>query len=408
VDGNDAAGWEGGYRADHDVARVSRNVSDGRQDVARTGRDIVAGYAFPTPAPQEFRTGPAARVTTIKAGPPQPRAMQLGTGLFTCQRRPDDDRTTSEIYEEMLRLGEAIDDAGLDSAWVSEHHFLEDDYLSGVFPALGALAAVTDDVEIGPCVALAPLYDPIRLAEDAATVDLLADGRSTLGLAIGSNAAEFEAFGVPTDERVDRLVDAVETLRAAWSPGPLERSSEFHEMDPTASVTPKPAGDVPIVLGGAAKPAVRRAARIGDGWCAPSSLSVAGVRKRVEDIRRVRRREAIDGDFQVYVLAHGFVGESKSAAWEAMQPGYFYIQRRYQEIFSGEAVPELDAERKRELQEQAIYGTPAQVAEGLATYREALGEDVHVILRTYHPGIGTERMVECVHRLGDEVRPQVV
>ena len=334
--------------------------------------------------------------------------MQLGTGLFTCQRRPDDDRSTSELYDEMLRLGEAIDEAGLDSAWVSEHHFLEDGYLSGVFPALGALAAVTDDVELGPCVALAPLYDPVRLAEDAATVDLLADGRSTLGLAIGSNAAEFESFGIPIDERVDRLVDAVKTARGAWSEGPIDHESEFHDVDPAASVTPKPAGDVPIVLGGAAKPAVRRAARLGDGWCAPSSLSVEGVRKRVEDIRQVRRREDIDGDFQVYVLAHGFVGDSREAAWEAMRDGYFFIQRRYEEIFSGESVPELDADRKRELQDQAIYGTPEQVAEGLDAYREALGEDVHVILRTYHPGIGTDRMVECVHRLGDEVRPQVV
>jgi alkanesulfonate monooxygenase SsuD/methylene tetrahydromethanopterin reductase-like flavin-dependent oxidoreductase (luciferase family) len=204
--------------------------------------------------------------------------MQLGTGLFTCQQRPDDDRSASGIYDEMLELGRAIDDAGLDSAWVSEHHFLGDGYLSGVMPALGALAAVTEDVELGPCIALAPLYDAIRLAEDAATVDLLAGGRATLGLAIGSNPREFEAFGVPTDERVDRLVDAVRTLRGAWSPGPLGYDPEFHDASPEVMVTPEPVDGVPIMLGGGAKPAVRRAARIGDGWCAPSALSVEGVR----------------------------------------------------------------------------------------------------------------------------------
>ena len=333
--------------------------------------------------------------------------MRLGTGLFTCQQRPDDDRSMGEIYDEMLELGRAVDDAGLDSAWVSEHHFLADGYLSGVTPSLGALAAVTDDVELGPCIALAPLYDPVRLAEDVATVDLIADGRATLGLAIGSNVAEFEAFGVPEDERVDRLVDAVETVRGAWSPGPLDYDPAFHDVDPGVEVTPKPAGDVPIMLGGAAKPAVRRAARIGDAWCAPSALPLEGVRKRVADIERVRESEGLEGDFEVYVLAHGFVGDSREAAWEAMRDGYFYIQRRYEEIFSGEAVPELSADRKRELRAQAVFGTPEQVAEGLEPYREALGEGVHVILRTYHPGIGTERMRECVHRLGDEVRPLV-
>jgi alkanesulfonate monooxygenase SsuD/methylene tetrahydromethanopterin reductase-like flavin-dependent oxidoreductase (luciferase family) len=331
--------------------------------------------------------------------------MQLGTGLFTCQKRPDDDRSTSEIYEEMLTLGRAIDDAGLDSAWVSEHHFTEDGYLSGVTPALGALAAVTESVEIGSCIALAPLYDAVRLAEDLATIDQIAGGRATLGLAIGSNPREFEAFGVPTGERVDRLVDAVRTVRGAWSPGPLDYDPEFHDVSPDVTVTPKPASDAEIMLGGAAKPAVRRAARIGDAWCAPSALSVGGVRKRVEDIERVRDEEDVEGDFRTCVIQHGFVGDSRADAWEQMRDGYLYIQRRYEEIFSGESVAELSAERKQELKEQAIFGTPEQVVEELETYREAIGDDVHVIFRTYHPGIGTDRMVECIHRLGDEVRP---
>ena len=331
--------------------------------------------------------------------------MELGTGLFTCQERPDDDRSTQEIYDEMLELGEVVDEAGLDSAWVSEHHFLEDGYLSGVAPALGALAAVTDDVELGPCIALAPLYDAVRLAEDVATVDQLSGGRTTLGLAIGSNPDEFEAFGIPTDERVDRLTDAVDLLRAAWSPGPLAYDPEFHDVGPEVNVTPKPAHDVPILLGGAAKPAVRRAARIADAWCAPSSISLEGVRKRKEDIERVREAEDINGEFQVYVLQHGFVGDSREDAWNAMKDGYLYIQRRYQEIFSGDSVPELDAERRDELKEQAIFGTPEQVAEEIESYREALGDDIHFVFRTYHPGVGTGTMAECIRRLGDEVEP---
>ena len=333
--------------------------------------------------------------------------MELGTGLFTCQKRPDDDRSTSEIYDEMLELGQVIDEAGLDSAWVSEHHFLEDGYLSGVSPALGALAAVTDDIELGPCIALAPLYDSVRLAEDVATIDQIAGGRATLGLAIGSNEAEFDAFGVPRQERVARLEDAVDVLQSAWSEGPLDYEPEFHDVSPDVNVTPKPAGDVPIMLGGAARPAVRRAARIADAWCAPSSLSVGGVRKRVEDIRRVRQEEEVAGEFQVYVLQHGFVGSSREDAWEQMRDGYFYIQRRYQEIFSGESVEELSEERKAELKDQAIFGTPGQVVEELEEYREALGDDVHFIFRTYHPGVGTGRMADCVRRLGEDVRPQL-
>ena len=252
---------------------------------------------------------------------------------------------------------------------------------------------------------MAPLYDAVRLAEDLAIIDQLADGRATLGMAIGSNPREFEAFGVPTDERVERLTDAVSLLRAAWSPGPLDYDPTFHDVDPDVTVTPKPAHDVPIMLGGAAKPAVRRAARIGDAWCAPSALSVDGVRKRAEDIERVREAEDVDGDFQVYVLQHGFVADSREAAWDAMKDGYFFLQRRYEEIFSGESVEELSSDRKAELKEQAVFGTPEQVADELAAYRDAVGDDVHLILRTYHPGIGTDRMAETIRRLGNDVKP---
>ena len=67
----------------------------------------------------------------------------------------------------------------------------------------------------------------------------------------------------------------------------------------------------------------------------------------------------------------------------------------------------ISAGKRQELREQAIFGTPAQVCAELDEYREALGEDVHFIFRTDHPGIGTEQMVECIHRLGDEIKPQV-
>lgn len=334
--------------------------------------------------------------------------MYLGTGLFTCQQRPDDDRSMAEIYEELLTLGRAIEDADLDSAWISEHHFAADGYLSGTIPSLGALAAETDGVEIGSAVALGPLYEPIRLAEDAATVDLLSGGRLTLGLAIGSNPDEFDAFGVPREQRAERLADLVPFLKSAWSDGELGYDSEFHDVPADVSITPKPAQDpLPVMLGGAAKPAVRRAARTAEGWCAPSALSVEGVRKRKGDIEQVREDEDIEGDFTVYALQHGWVGESEEEAWETMRDGYFYIQRRYEEIFSGEPVPELSEERKAELKDQAIFGTPEQVVEELETYREAIGDDGHFILRTYHPGVGTDAMLDCIDRLGNEVAPRL-
>jgi alkanesulfonate monooxygenase SsuD/methylene tetrahydromethanopterin reductase-like flavin-dependent oxidoreductase (luciferase family) len=288
---------------------------------------------------------------------------------------------------------------------VSEHHVADDGYMPGTMPSLGALAGATDDVEIGTCIALAPLYDAVRLAEDVATVDLLSGGRMTVGLSIGYRDLEFEAFGAPKAERVDRTVDAVRTLQGAWSDGPLGYDPEYHPVDPDLSVTPKPESDVPIVLGGAARPAVRRAARIADGWVAPSSLSVEDVRTRTDDIETVREEEGIEGEFRTYVIQHGFVGDSEQDAWERIEEGRRYLARTYAGWARGEDVEELPDEQIEELRESAICGTPEQIVEELEAYRDALGDDVHFILRTYYPGVDTDVMVDAVETIGDEVVP---
>jgi alkanesulfonate monooxygenase SsuD/methylene tetrahydromethanopterin reductase-like flavin-dependent oxidoreductase (luciferase family) len=333
--------------------------------------------------------------------------MDLGVGLLTAQQRPDDDRSTSAVYEELGTVAEAADAAGLDSVWTSEHHFAEDGYLSGTLPTLAALAARTEEIEVGSAVSLAPLHDPVRLAEDAATVAALSDDRLTLGLSIGYWDREFENFGVPKSERAPRTEDAVEVLRGAWEPGSLGYDAEFHPVSPAATVTPTPDEAPPIVLGGLARPAVRRAARIGDGWCANEMLSLDDIETRVEDIERVREEEGIDGEFTVYAIQYGFVGDSYEAAWETMCEGYFYQQRKYAEWDEGGEIDELPAERRAELEDRAIVGSPEDVADQLAAYREALGDDLHFVFRPYCPGIGTEAMTDCIERLGREVAPRL-
>lgn len=330
--------------------------------------------------------------------------MELGTGLITCQRRPDDGRSYEEIYDEAITFSRAAENAGLDSVWVSEHHFSDDGYMPGVMPTLGAIAEATERVEIGTCIALAPFYDPIRIAEDAATLSLLSNGRMTLGLGVGYNEDEFDRFGVPKSERAARIEDVIRVCRGAWSEGPLEYDSEFHAAPPDTVVTPAPTTEPSVLVGAYAQPAVRRAARMGDGWCATSRLSQDDLDARVSDIERVRRDEGIDGDFTNYVLVNGFVADSEDEAWETVRDSFVHIEEQYAEFRTGEPV-ELGQEEIQSYKDNGIFGTPAQVCERLERYRESLGDDCHVIFRSYHLNIGTDEMVRCLERIGDEVIP---
>ena len=191
--------------------------------------------------------------------------MQLGYGLITCQRYPGDPRTWANLYREAVDLAKLCEQAGLDSVWTSEHHFVDDGYMPSLAVTSAAIAEATGRIEIGTGVVLAPLHHPLRLAEDAATVDCIAGGRFVLGLGAGWRAEEFDRLGIPPHRAGRRLSETIRILRGAWGPDPFSFEGKAFSFGPT-NVTPKPARSIPIFIGGSAASALRRVGRLGDGY----------------------------------------------------------------------------------------------------------------------------------------------
>src|SRR5918997_1519295 len=123
--------------------------------------------------------------------------MKIGIGLFTGQIPKDSGRKLHQEYRDILEMAQLVEEEGLDAAWVSEHHFSEDNYLPSLLVMLSAMAAVTERIELGTGVVLAPFHDPIRLAEDFAVVDQLSGGRAIAGFGIAWREEEFREFNIP-------------------------------------------------------------------------------------------------------------------------------------------------------------------------------------------------------------------
>ena len=177
------------------------------------------------------------------------------------------DDPTAETLEQIER-SEAL---GYDSIWVSEHHFTEDGYLPSGLLFLAAVAARTRRVRLGTLVLLLPLHHPLRVAEDAAVLDLISGGRVDLGVAAGYRAEELRAFGVAAKERGKRMEESLSILQSAWRQEAFSFEGEYFQLE-DVNVTPKPLQQpFPLYMGGGSKAAMRRAARFGCHLLPPPS-----------------------------------------------------------------------------------------------------------------------------------------
>jgi alkanesulfonate monooxygenase SsuD/methylene tetrahydromethanopterin reductase-like flavin-dependent oxidoreductase (luciferase family) len=165
--------------------------------------------------------------------------MNVGL-LFPFRNPPQWRKPFPQFYAEQLRQTQVAEELGYDTIWLTEHHFAEDGYSPSLLPIAGAIAGMTSRVRIGTFLLLLPLHNAVRVAEDAATVDIIANGRFDLGLGQGYSPAEFEGYGIPRNERASRLEEGVEVIRGMWTQDPFSYHGKHYNLK-NIRLVPKPA-----------------------------------------------------------------------------------------------------------------------------------------------------------------------
>lgn len=178
-----------------------------------------------------------------------------------------------EFYAERLTQITDAEKMGFRSCWLTEHHFCDDGYTPSPLVVAAAIAARTEKMRLGTNLMLLPLHDPVRVAEDAATLSLLSGGRFDLGVGIGYRQMEFDQFNRKISHRPSLIEEGIEILRRSWSGEAVNFSGKRFEVG-DLKVTPTPETNPKIYLGGMAEPAIQRAARVADGFLSTGAIGI--------------------------------------------------------------------------------------------------------------------------------------
>jgi len=330
---------------------------------------------------------------------------KLGFGLWYSLRNPAQwARPYPEIYAQTLRQIAWAETIGYDDVWLTEHHFCEDGHAPSILPLAAAVAARTERIRIGTSVLLLPLYHPVRVAEDAATIDILSNGRFELGVGVGYRPQEFKGLGLRSQDRGARMDEGLEIIRALWRGETVDYRGKHFQIE-GAKLAPMPVqAPPPLWIGGFAPASAKRAALIGDGY-----LGTGDMTELVKIYREERARLGKDGPGRL-VGGHFWLMVSRDPARTLRDVGpHVLYQIEMYNKWLGEAGQALfpPVSDPAQLVDMGILQilTPQHAVDAIAAYAEATGIERYYTW-TVPPGYAEERMNEHLQLFAEEVIPK--
>jgi alkanesulfonate monooxygenase SsuD/methylene tetrahydromethanopterin reductase-like flavin-dependent oxidoreductase (luciferase family) len=251
-------------------------------------------------------------------------------------------RPWPDLYAETLDFIAWTESLGFGRVWLAEHHGIEDGYLPSPLIVGAAVAARTKTMRIATGVALAPHYHPVRLAEDTAVLDVVSNGRVELALGIGYLRSEADAYGFPPTRRAQMSDEILQIVRRLWEGETVDFEGQCFTLR-GARVTPRPVQQptIPLFVGAARRPGLRRAARYGDGYVG----GVAHYRRYLEEVRALGK----DVEAARFVCLGDMwflVSEDPPKTFDEVAPHAYYQINKYAEWAAGRnySFPKMDFE----------------------------------------------------------------
>lgn len=315
-----------------------------------------------------------------------------------------------QFYQSQLDMIVRMEQLGFDNCWLTEHHFVEDGYNPATLPVAAAIAARTQRIRIGTFVLLMPFHNPVRLAEDVTSIDILSNGRFDLGVGQGYRAGEFEQLKIPRKERAPRMAEGIDLVHKLMTQERVSFDGRFTQVQ-DMTIYPRPIQQPcpPIWVGCRAEKATARAARMGFHLMATLGPDPAPFyRQALKEAGRDPK------DFNVAQLRMVYTAPTEDQAWAEVAPHMHHMLRLYGVWLSeandaeGDAamsqIPPPDQIRHSPYAEGMMIGTPDQVARKLEKFRGEY-DCTHFVMGTQMPGADPAKTTRALELFAKEVMP---
>ena len=326
--------------------------------------------------------------------------------IFGIRNLPERPRPLNELYEQFIAEAVYAEQLGFDHAWNGEHHFSTDQWGPSMFPILAAVAARTERIRIGSAVVCLPMHDPVRIAEDAATVDILSNGRFDLGVGVGSAPLEYEVFGANMKDRMAQLWEGCDVLEKCLSGQPVQHEGRFYRYPEFTMTTNPVQAKIPMWVGTFGPKMIdetaRRGYHLGSGVAEPFAARLA-----------VHGRNPADHFSCDLRWIH--VAETREKAWDEAEEGLHHVLRFYREWTGAPGtdangplvtLPPLGEFRKTPgvgMVLPFLVGTPDDINAHFESYNHR--PITHTALEFNHAGMPTETVRNSMKLFADEVLP---
>jgi alkanesulfonate monooxygenase SsuD/methylene tetrahydromethanopterin reductase-like flavin-dependent oxidoreductase (luciferase family) len=334
----------------------------------------------------------------------------LKFGVLFHPHEPPDCSRIVDRWQETLQAAVVAEESGFDGVFIPEHHQMPDGYPPSVWGGLGALAALTERVDVGTTIMQLTLDHPIHVAEHAAMVDIIAGGRVKLGCGMAYLPEEFALFGLDKSRRGERFEECMDIVRRAWAGEELDYHS--NHFDISGGISPLPI-DAELWMGAMSEQGVRRAGRMGFPWVTDPLHNIAVMHYWQDSYHEAADEYGRRDQARTVLLRDGWIGDSLAAVERDWWPyvraqHWFYFNDlpafvREREPWMQGVTSEDDFKFDRHRIDRLVVGAAEDCIAQIEQLRDELGMDYLVMQLRMASGPSFELELECLRRFGAEV-----